>query len=117
MCRGSIREGETLLLGPSDNGAFKEVQVGTVHRNRLPCRLIQAGQAASVALVNVKREHLRKVGVVWVLYSVLSPVQLVVIVCVCGVCVCVSVSLVVIVCVCVCVSVCVCVCVCQFDWW
>ena len=67
MCRGSIREGETLLLGPSDNGAFKEVQVGTVHRNRLPCRLIQAGQAASVALVNVKREHLRKVGVVWVL--------------------------------------------------
>ncbi|XP_076463579.1 GTP-binding protein 2-like [Babylonia areolata] len=58
--RGSIREGETLLLGPSDSGDFKEVKVRTVHRNRLPCRLIQAGQAASVALVDVERDHLRK---------------------------------------------------------
>ncbi|KAL8615644.1 GTP binding protein [Nucella lapillus] len=58
--RGSIREGETLLLGPSDKGTFKEIKVRTVHRNRLPCRLIQAGQAASVALTDVEREHLRK---------------------------------------------------------
>lgn len=58
--RGSIREGEKLLLGPSDAGNFQEVRVRTVHRNRLPCRLIQAGQAASVALHDVEREHLRK---------------------------------------------------------
>lgn len=58
--RGSIREGEKLLLGPSDSGSFQEVKVRTVHRNRLPCRLIQAGQAASVALLDVGREHLRK---------------------------------------------------------
>ena len=61
MCRGSIREGEKLLLGPSDSGTFDEVKVRTVHRNRLPCRLIQAGQAASVALLDVEREKLRKV--------------------------------------------------------
>ncbi|XP_076442084.1 GTP-binding protein 2-like [Babylonia areolata] len=58
--RGSIREGEKLLLGPSDHGTFEEVKVRTVHRNRMPCRLIQAGQAASVALVDVEREQLRK---------------------------------------------------------
>ncbi|PVD25606.1 hypothetical protein C0Q70_13265 [Pomacea canaliculata] len=58
--RGSIREGEKLLLGPSDSGTFNEVKVRTVHRNRLPCRLIQAGQAASVALMDVEREQLRK---------------------------------------------------------
>lgn len=58
--RGSIREGEKLLLGPTDSGVFKEVKVRTVHRHRLPCRLIQAGQAASVALLDVEREQLRK---------------------------------------------------------
>jgi GTPase len=58
--RGSIREGEKLLLGPNDHGHFQEVKVRTVHRHRLPCRLIQAGQAASVALMDVEREHLRK---------------------------------------------------------
>lgn len=61
MCRGSIREGEKLLLGPSEDGTFQEVKVRTVHRNRLPCRLIQAGQAASVALLDLEREQLRKV--------------------------------------------------------
>ncbi|KAK7104445.1 GTP-binding protein 2-like [Littorina saxatilis] len=58
--KGSIGEGEKLMLGPSDHGTFQEVKVRTVHRNRLPCRLIQAGQAASVALVDVDRDQLRK---------------------------------------------------------
>lgn len=59
--RGSIREGDHLMLGPTDEGIYKEVMVKTVHRNRLPCRLIQAGQAACVALADVEREELRKV--------------------------------------------------------
>ncbi|XP_059163773.1 GTP-binding protein 2-like [Physella acuta] len=58
--RGSIREGDRLMLGPTDEGSYKEVMVKTVHRNRLPCRLIQAGQAACVALADVEREELRK---------------------------------------------------------
>lgn len=60
--RGSIREGEKLLLGPLENGMFQEVSVRTVHRNRQPCRLIQAGQAAAIALLDVAREKLRKVS-------------------------------------------------------
>lgn len=58
--RGSIREGDQLLLGPCDNGSFVEVKVKTVHRNRLPCRLIQAGQAACVAVADIGRDVLRK---------------------------------------------------------
>ncbi|KAL3875207.1 hypothetical protein ACJMK2_038132 [Sinanodonta woodiana] len=57
---GSIREGDKLMIGPYDNGGFKEVSVKTVHRHRLPCRLIQAGQAATVALIDVERENIRK---------------------------------------------------------
>ncbi|KAK3803793.1 hypothetical protein RRG08_026028 [Elysia crispata] len=58
--RGSIREGDHLLLGPCENGTFMDVKVKTVHRNRLPCRLIQAGQAACIALAEVERDVLRK---------------------------------------------------------
>ncbi|XP_067681273.1 GTP-binding protein 2-like [Haliotis asinina] len=60
ILRGSIREGDMVLLGPSENGEFREVKVRTVHRNRLPCRLIQAGQTATVALQDVEKEQLRK---------------------------------------------------------
>lgn len=58
--RGSIKEGEELQLGPLDDGTFTKVHVKSVHRNRLPCRLIQAGQTATVALNDVTRENLRK---------------------------------------------------------
>ncbi|CAI9729953.1 GTP-binding protein 2-like [Octopus vulgaris] len=58
--RGSIREGDSLMLGPMSDGEFHHVTVKTVHRNRLPCRLIQAGQSATVALYNIERESLRK---------------------------------------------------------
>lgn len=57
---GSIREADNLMLGPFEDGQFQEVSVKTVHRHRLPCRLIQAGQASTVALADVEREDLRK---------------------------------------------------------
>ena len=50
------------MLGPFEDGQFHEVGMGTVHRHRLPCRLIQAGQASTVALAEVEREDLRKVN-------------------------------------------------------
>ncbi|GAB1607488.1 GTP-binding protein 2-like [Argonauta hians] len=58
--RGSIRESDSLMLGPMSDGEFHHVTVKTVHRNRLPCRIIQAGQSATVALFNIERESLRK---------------------------------------------------------
>lgn len=61
ISRGSIKEGDKLHLGPMENGLFREVTVKTVHRNRVPCRLIQAGQAATVALTENHRDILRRV--------------------------------------------------------
>ncbi|KAK3094036.1 hypothetical protein FSP39_023275 [Pinctada imbricata] len=58
--RGSIKEGDCLQLGPHDDGTFRSVKVKTVHRNGLPCRLIQARQTATVALTDVQRDVLRK---------------------------------------------------------
>lgn len=58
--RGSIRQGDLLMLGPADDGSYRKVKVKSVHRNRLPCRLIQAGQAACVALQDIGREAVRK---------------------------------------------------------
>ena len=49
------------MMGPADDGSYRKVKVKTVHRNRLPCRLIQAGQAACVALQDIGREAVRKV--------------------------------------------------------
>lgn len=47
---GIIREGDKLLIGPSDDGNFQNATVTSIHRNRTPCREIQAGQAASIAV-------------------------------------------------------------------
>ncbi|ESO96458.1 hypothetical protein LOTGIDRAFT_159869 [Lottia gigantea] len=58
--RGSIKEKDELLLGPSEFGEFKPVQVKTVYRNRLPCLHIQAGHSATVALHDIDRTELRK---------------------------------------------------------
>lgn len=48
--RGVISVGEELWLGPKDDGRFVMAKVLSIHRNRLPCRVVQAGQAAAIAL-------------------------------------------------------------------
>lgn len=67
--RGVLREADKLLLGPSLDGGFHPVIVTSVKRNRAPCRVVRAGQAASVALSGVDRTLLRR-GMV-----LLDPVQ------------------------------------------
>ncbi len=47
---GSIDEGQELLLGPTESGAFVPVRVLSLHRNRLPCRRVRSGQTVSVAV-------------------------------------------------------------------
>ena len=62
MLRGTVKEGDKLLLGPADDGQFLPVTIGSIHRNRMPCRVIMAGQAASLALNNFDKCPIRKVG-------------------------------------------------------
>jgi len=58
---GTVKEGDGLLLGPSDDGRFFPITVGSIHRNRLPCRVAMAGQAACIAIGKTEPCPLRKV--------------------------------------------------------
>ncbi|CAB1344743.1 unnamed protein product [Coregonus sp. 'balchen'] len=57
---GVCREGERLVVGPTDEGRFLRLKVGSIHRNRSACRVLRAGQAATLALGNFDRSLLRK---------------------------------------------------------
>ena len=62
LSQGVMREGDKLVVGPSEVGEFLPVTVTSIYRNRAPTRVIRAGQAASVALSNVERHSLRRVS-------------------------------------------------------
>ncbi|XP_016150703.1 GTP-binding protein 2-like [Sinocyclocheilus grahami] len=57
---GVCREGERLVVGPTDDGRFLRLKVCSIHRNRSGCRVLRAGQAATLALGNFDRSLLRK---------------------------------------------------------
>ena len=38
------------MLGPTEDGEFHATRIGSIHRNRLPCRVTMAGQTVSLAL-------------------------------------------------------------------
>ena len=52
-----------MVLGPRDDGTFSESLVGSIRRNKVPCRVVRAGQAATIALAQVERAEARKVHV------------------------------------------------------
>lgn len=58
---GTVKEGDNLLLGPADDGQFFPVTVGSIHRNRLLCRVAMAGQAACIAIGKTDSCPIRKV--------------------------------------------------------
>ncbi|KAI4833393.1 hypothetical protein KUCAC02_016299 [Chaenocephalus aceratus] len=62
MCvfSGVCREGERLVVGPTDEGRFLRLKVGSIQRNRSACRVLRAGQAATLALGSFDRSLLRK---------------------------------------------------------
>lgn len=57
---GICREGEQLVVGPTDDGKFRELTVCSIQRNRSGCRVLRAGQAATLALGDFERSLLRK---------------------------------------------------------
>ncbi|KAG1941579.1 GTP-binding protein 2 [Pimephales promelas] len=57
---GICREGEQLVVGPTDDGEFRELTVLSIQRNRSGCRVLRAGQAATLALGDFDRSLLRK---------------------------------------------------------
>ncbi|XP_038154946.1 GTP-binding protein 2-like isoform X1 [Cyprinodon tularosa] len=57
---GICREGDDLVVGPTELGQFHRLTVGSIQRNRSACRVLRAGQAATLALGNFDRSLLRK---------------------------------------------------------
>ncbi|XP_058410254.1 GTP-binding protein 2 isoform X2 [Diceros bicornis minor] len=57
---GICREGDQLVVGPTDDGCFLELRVCSIQRNRSACRVLRAGQAATLALGDFDRALLRK---------------------------------------------------------
>ncbi|KAK3510008.1 hypothetical protein QTP70_025316, partial [Hemibagrus guttatus] len=60
MLSGVCREGDRLVVGPTDDGKFLRLKVCSMQRNRSACRVLRAGQAATLALGNFDRSLLRK---------------------------------------------------------
>lgn len=50
------------MVGPTDSGQFHKLTIGSIQRNRSACRVLRAGQAATLALGNFDRSLLRKVS-------------------------------------------------------
>lgn len=49
LTKGVITEKTELRVGPLDDGSFVPVTVETIHRNKAPCRVVRAGQSASLS--------------------------------------------------------------------
>lgn len=43
-----------MKLGPMKDGYFIPVTIQTIHRNKAPCRVVRAGQSASLSFANYK---------------------------------------------------------------
>lgn len=52
--QGVIIERCKMLLGPLKDGSFSPVTIQTIHRNKAPCRVVRAGQSASLSFANHK---------------------------------------------------------------
>lgn len=50
LTKGAITEGTLMRIGPMKNGSFQDVSVKSIHRNRVPCRVVRAGQSAAICL-------------------------------------------------------------------
>lgn len=50
LTKGVVREGSRLAIGPLNDGTFKPVTVQSIHRNKVPCRVVRAGQSAALSL-------------------------------------------------------------------
>lgn len=50
LVSGTVRPGDRLSVGPFEDGSFHGVDVKSVHRNKVPCRLVRAGESATLAV-------------------------------------------------------------------
>ncbi|XP_053682750.1 GTP-binding protein 2 [Sabethes cyaneus] len=49
LCMGVLTENIQVRIGPLQDGTFYPITVQTIHRNKAPCRVVRAGQSASLS--------------------------------------------------------------------
>lgn len=49
LIKGVLTEDTQMRIGPLQDGSFYPINVQSIHRNRAPCRIVRAGQSASLA--------------------------------------------------------------------
>lgn len=60
LVKGVLTENAPMKIGPLHDGSFHPVIVQTIHRNKAPCRVVRAGQSASLSFaLTAEIPHLR----------------------------------------------------------
>ncbi|XP_035218281.1 GTP-binding protein 2-like isoform X2 [Stegodyphus dumicola] len=73
LTSGVIHEGDNLLVGPSDSGKFSPAKVLSLHRHKVPSRVVRACESATLALSSQTEISFRK-GMVLISQHVRPPV-------------------------------------------
>jgi len=71
LMAGVARTGDELIVGPFEDGHFDSLKVKSIHRNRVPCSVVRAGESATLALEMQSNRLLRR-GMVLLLPSLLE---------------------------------------------
>lgn len=58
--RGSISENSYYFLGPLRDGSWRKIKVKSIHVNRVPVSVARAGEEATLAISEFKREEIEK---------------------------------------------------------
>lgn len=54
LVKGVMTENMQMSVGPLNDGSFVPVSIQTIHRNKAPCRVVRAGQSASLSFGEVQ---------------------------------------------------------------
>lgn len=57
---GSMKEGQTLLLGPNYSGEFDKIQIRSIHRQCIPSKELYKNQQSTIALKFLERKKIDK---------------------------------------------------------
>lgn len=49
-----------MLIGPTKKGNFHKVNISAIHRNKIPCSIVRAGQSSTLALGNFNPSLIRR---------------------------------------------------------
>lgn len=64
LAKGVLTENMKMQIGPLQDGSFLPVTVHLIHRNKAPCRVVRAGQSASLSFINSEDLPLLRSGMI-----------------------------------------------------